>query len=242
MKSLENIWHPAGSHRRRARPMWRGLDHAQPTREQWRRRLLRECVASQKLKASSAFARRSSASRRLKMMLERKQDLRRSGHADVSASEEMLVAAYWDTAGRTVRTRPTLNDPCSGSKRLGFARAEGRAGSAMGAPWAMKMVVFLRNGACQGHAGRKSNLRSRVRSRDIELGVSEIASLSSIACCSLLSANSARKGMGGARAEAAVLATMWPANRRAPNHIHAPHPSLTDRRHFLREMMAERCA
>ncbi|WP_338134486.1 [NiFe]-hydrogenase assembly chaperone HybE [Bradyrhizobium elkanii] len=173
------------------------------------------------------------------MMLERKQDLGRSKHADVSASEEMLVAADWDIAGRTVRTRPTLNDSCSASKRSGLVPAEVGAVSMRGAPWAMKVVNFLRNSACQRHARRKSNLRLQVRSRNIDLGVSEIASLGSIACCSLLSAISARNDMGGARAEAAVLATMRPPNRRALDHIDAPRLRLIDCRHFLREMMAE---
>ncbi|MGN8544786.1 [NiFe]-hydrogenase assembly chaperone HybE [Bradyrhizobium sp. 13971] len=129
-----------------------------------------------------------------------------------------------------------------GPSDRGFARAEGWAVSMMGAPWAMKVVVFLHNSACQRHARRKSNLRLRVRSRNIELGVNEIASLGSIACCSLLSAISARNDMGGARAGAAVLATMWPPNRRALNHTDAPRLCLFDRRRFLREMMTERCA
>ncbi|UQD80139.1 [NiFe]-hydrogenase assembly chaperone HybE [Bradyrhizobium elkanii] len=118
-----------------------------------------------------------------------------------------------------------------------------RAGpvSMMGAPWAMKLVAFLRKSNRQRHAGPKSNLRLRVRFRNVELGGSEIASLGSIACCSLLSAIS-RNDMGGARAEAAVLATMWPPNRRALNHTEAPRLCPIDRRHFLREMMTERCA
>ncbi|WP_050383311.1 [NiFe]-hydrogenase assembly chaperone HybE [Bradyrhizobium pachyrhizi] len=176
------------------------------------------------------------------MVLERERDDRRSKHADVSTSEEMLAAAYWAIAGRTMRTRPTLNDPCTGSKRSGFAHAQGRAGSMKGATWAMNVVIFLRNGTCQRHAGQRSNLRLRVRSGDIELVVSEIASLSSIARCSLLSATSAHKDKGDVRAEAVVGAMIWPDMRRAQYHIHAPHLCLIDRRHFLREMMAERCA
>ncbi|WFU68285.1 [NiFe]-hydrogenase assembly chaperone HybE [Bradyrhizobium brasilense] len=158
-----------------------------------------------------------------------------------------------------MRTRPTLNDPCTGSKRSGFAHAQGRAVSVMDATWAMNVVIFLRNDTRQRHAGQRSNLRLRLRSGDIELVVSKIASLSSIARCSLRtavrlrdapddsarpspSATSVHKDKGDVRAEAVVGAMIRPDMRRAQYHIHAPDLCLIDRRHFLREMMAERCA
>ncbi len=240
MKSLETVWRPVGSHSRRARNVALAESCA-TTGERWRRRLLRERVAREKLKAASAFVRPRPALRRLKVMLERGQDFRRRKHAELSASDEMLGAACWDIAGRAMRPRSVLNDPCPGSTRSGFACAEGRGDSVMGAPWAMKVAVCLGNGTCSRHAEQRSNLRS-VRSGDVELVFSEIAPLSSSTCCFLLSASSARKDVGGAIAEVAVPAMVWPDYRRTQRHFQASHLYSINRRHFLREMVAERCA
>ncbi|MGY4157723.1 hypothetical protein ACVINW_003565 [Bradyrhizobium sp. USDA 4461] len=238
MKSLETVWRLVGSRSRRARNVALAGSRA-ATGERCRRRPLRERVAREKLKASSAFVGPRPASCRLKVMLEPEQDFRRCKHLDVSASDEMPVATYRDTADRAIRTRSVVNDPRRKSKRSGFARAEGRHDCATGAPWAMKVAVCLGNGARPWRAGQSSHPRS-VRFGDIEILFSEIGSLSSGTCCFLHSAIPARKAMGGGIAEAAVRAMMWSNDRQVQHHFHASRLCLIDGLRFLREMMPER--